>query len=159
VTFFGASAMRLETVGTVLEKACLCGGAEREQVPRLVLRDLTVALDWLHAHATAFVDLHPGNVILVGAGAARSAYLIDAESCSALGVQTFRTLGADKTPTATTDRRGLLLVLAWVLDVDRFRSGVARLESREDGEVEARELCGRYVSLETFVGEHLNEQQ
>jgi hypothetical protein len=164
VTFFGASAMRLDTVGTVLEKACLCGGAERELVARLVLRDLTVALDWLHAHATAFVDLHPGNVILVGAGAARRAYLIDAESCSALGVQTdapirpaFRTLGADKTPTAATDRRGLLLVLAWVLDVDRFRSGVARLESREAGEAEARELCGRYASLEAFVGEHLTD--
>jgi hypothetical protein len=166
VTFFGASAMRLDTVGTVLEKACLCVGEERDQVARLVLRDLPAALDWLLARATAFVDLHPGNVILVGAGTARRAYLIDAESCSALGVQTdapirpaFRTLGADKTPSAVTDRRGLLLVLAWVLDVDRFRSGVARLESREAGEAEARELCWRYASLEAFVEVHLKDER
>jgi hypothetical protein len=100
-------------------------------------------------------------VILVGADAARKAYLIDAESCSALGVRTdapirpaFRTLGVDQTPTVATDRHGLLLILAWVLDVDRFRSGVARLESREAGETEARALCGRYASLKAFVSEH-----
>jgi hypothetical protein len=29
VTFFGASAMRLDTVGTVLERVCLCSSAER----------------------------------------------------------------------------------------------------------------------------------
>jgi hypothetical protein len=158
MTFFGASAMRLDTVGTLLESVCLCSSIERETVARIVFRDLTAALNWLHTHATAFVDLHPGNVILVGAGAARQAYLIDAESCSALDVRTdapihpaFRTLGVDQTPTVTTDRHGLLLILAWVLDVDRFRSGVARFESRE-----ARALCGRYASLEAFVSEHLN---
>jgi hypothetical protein len=153
--------MRLDTVGTVLEKACLCVGEERDQVARLVLRDLPAALDWLLARATAFVDLHPGNVILVGAGTARRAYLIDAESCSALGVQTdvpirpaFRTLGADMTP-PRTPTGGLLLVLEWVLDVDRFRSGVARLD--EAGEAEARDLGWRYASLEAFVGQHLKD--
>lgn len=164
VTFFGASAIRLDTVGAVLERVCLCSAAEREMVARIVLRDLTAALNWLHARATAFVDLHPGNVILVGAGATRQAYLIDAESCSSLGVRTdapirpaFRTLGVDQTPTVATDQHGLLLILAWVLDVDRFRSGVARLESREAGETEARALCGRYASLEAFVNEHLKD--
>jgi hypothetical protein len=138
--------MRLDTVGTVLEKACLCVGEERDQVARLVLRDLPAALDWLLARATAFVDLHPGNVILVGAGTARRAYLIDAESCSALGVQT-------DVPIRPTG--GQLLVLEWVLDVDRFRSGVARLD--EAGEAEARDLGWRYASLEAFVGQHLKD--
>lgn len=162
VSFFGAPAIRLDTVGDVLERVCLCSAAERESVARVVLRDVGAALDWLHARNAAFVDLHPGNVILVGAGAARQAYLIDAESCGALGATSeapvrpaFRTLGADQVPTVETDRLGLMLVLAWVLDVQHFRSGVARLESREAGEAEACDLRERYASLEAFVGAHL----
>jgi len=34
-------------------------------------------------------------------------------------------------------------------------SGVARLDSRVAGETEARELCGRSVTLEEFVEQHL----
>lgn len=145
----------LETVGTVLEDMCLCDKSARKLLARVVHDHVTAALNWLHSLKTplAFVDLHPGNIIIRDG----CAYLIDCESCSPIGEPTnkpiraaFRTLGVDKTPTRETDMRGLLLVLAWIVDMDSFRSGVARIESREVGADKTVALLQKLQTIEDF---------
>lgn len=160
VQFFGVRpVLQLDAVGTVLEDACLCDANARAQLARVVHDDLRAALQWLHNRGLAFVDLHPGNVVIVG----DRAHLIDLESCSALGEPTtkpiraaFRTLGDDNTPTRDTDWRGLMLVLAWILDIDSFRTGVARTESRNAGADKAAALVKSLGTLEQFVDMYLS---
>lgn len=107
----------------------------------------------------AFVDLHPGNIVISNTG---RAFLIDLESSSTLGEPTtkpiraaFRTLAADNTPTRDTDSRGLLLVLAWILDVQAIRSAVARVDSRDAGADKVAALLSTQGSLDEFVRTHL----
>jgi hypothetical protein len=167
VDFCGvAPTLRLETVGTVLERECLCETATRMRVATMVLRDVGTALSWLHSQGLAFVDLHPGNVVLAtrSADGAQHAYLIDLESCSPLGAATqkpirgsFRTLAPDAIPSATTDKLALMLVLAWVLDVGAFRTGVARIEPREAGASDAAALLALFPSLEEFVAANMSK--
>jgi hypothetical protein len=160
VQFFGVRpVLQLDAVGTALEDACLCDADVRAQLARVVHDDVRAALQWLHDRGLAFVDLHPGNVVIVGG----RAHLIDLESCSALGVPTakpiraaFRTLGDNNTPTRDTDWRGLMLVLAWILDVDSFRTGVARTESRTAGADKAAALVQSLGTLEQFVDVYLS---
>lgn len=157
VELYGARpVLQLETVGTVLEDMCLCAENVREELARVVCNDVLVALNWLHSLESplAFVDLHPGNIVMCDG----RAYLIDLESCSALGEPTqkpireaFRTLDTTtNTPTQHTDKLGLMLVLAWIFDVDSFRSGIARLESREIGASQAATLLQKFASLDDF---------
>jgi hypothetical protein len=161
-----APTLRLETVGTVLERECLCETATRMRVATMVLRDVGAALSWLHSQGLAFVDLHPGNVVLAtgSTDGAQHAYLIDLESCSPLGTATqkpirgsFRTLALDAVPSATTDKLALMLVLAWVLDVAAFRTRVARIEPREAGASDAAALLALFPSLEEFVAANMSE--
>jgi hypothetical protein len=167
VDFCGvAPTLRLETVGIVLERECLCESGTRMRVAAMVLHDVGTALSWLHSQGLAFVDLHPGNVVLAtgSADGAQHAYLIDLESCSPLGTATqkpirgsFRTLALDAVPSATTDKLALMLVLAWVLDVEAFRTRVARIEPREAGASDAAALLALFPSLEEFVAVNMSE--
>jgi hypothetical protein len=116
--------------------------------------DIGAALTWLHEKGCAFVDLHPSNVVISGG----RAFLIDLESCSKLDKPTvapirasFRTVGDDVIPTRATDRLGLTLVLAWILDIDNFRSGVAGVESSDAGVEIATKMVQNRVQLEQTV--------
>jgi hypothetical protein len=167
VDFYGvAPTLRLETVGTVLERECLCETTTRMRVATMVLRDVGAALSWLHSQGLAFVDLHPGNIVIATSDddGAQHAYLIDVESCSPLGTATqkpirgsFRTLAPDAVPSAKTDKLALMLVLAWVLDVGAFRTGVACIEPREAGASDAAALLALFPSLEHFVAANMSE--
>jgi hypothetical protein len=149
VDFFGVRpVLQLDVVGTVLEDMCLCDDAARLQLARVVYHDVRVGLQWLHELKLAFVDLHPGNIVISSTG---RAFLIDLESSSKLGEPTtkpiraaFRTLGADNAPTRDTDSRGLLLVLAWILDIQAIRSAVARVDSRDAGADKAAAVLSRH---------------
>ena len=59
-----------------MEKCCLCTQLECKRIKDIVKRDITTALNFLHKKGLAFVDVHPGNIII----AEGKAYLIDVES-------------------------------------------------------------------------------
>jgi hypothetical protein len=154
VSLFGVRpVLWLETVGTVLED--MCSERVRVALACVVRDDIGAALTWLHEKGWAFVDLHPGNIVISGG----RAFLIDLESCSELDKPTdapicasFRTVGDDLIPTRATDRLGLTLVLAWILDLDQFRSHVAGVASlREAGVDIAKKLLQNIVKLEKTV--------
>lgn len=62
--------------GISLEKYCLCTQLECNRIKDIVKRDITKALNFLHDKGLAFVDVHPGNIII----AKGKAYLIDLDS-------------------------------------------------------------------------------
>ena len=107
-----------------------------------------ISLDYLHTKGFAYVDLHPGNLLIVkNPDAAETVYLIDFESmvplnekCDSLICRPeFRTVFDDKTPTKKTDYLGLILLIAWIFNFKKFRKNVPvslKLNIDEDSQSE-----------------------
>ena len=113
-------------------------------IAKLVDEKISTLLAALHAAGLVFVDIHPGNVVVVcdAAGAPIDAWLIDYECVCAVGTPLAekRILGrkefvprsySDDGATASTagDVESLRLVLAWILNVEGFRSLVSTARS------------------------------
>ena len=63
-----------------LQEICLCNENRRKTIHDKVRDDIGSALDFLHKKRLAFVDLHPGNILLITVGEKISAKLCDFES-------------------------------------------------------------------------------
>jgi hypothetical protein len=107
-----------------LEKHCVCRKADLDNTKVVVERDINAALAAIHAQGFAFVDVHPGNILMSANG--ERAMLIDIESMSPLGVPVDNVMiraqfapkslrvGGRCCPTAVTDNQSLKKVLAWL---------------------------------------------
>jgi DNA-binding helix-hairpin-helix protein with protein kinase domain len=62
----------------------VCRKADLDSTKVVVERDINAALAAIHAQGFAFVDVHPGNILMSANG--ERAMLIDIESMSPLGV-------------------------------------------------------------------------
>jgi len=118
--------------GVSLERICRCTPETRGDLLRVVHRDVSRALTLLHgaAPALAFVDLHPGNVIICTDAAAaaasgnnKCAKLIDCESVRTFGASLAdvpirpRFASLDKTTASQeSDAESFLYLLAWTVD-------------------------------------------
>ena len=72
--------LSMEDGGQCLEKLCLCCAITNKKIKDAVKRDIGDALDSFHEVGMAFVDLHPGNILLKEVGGEWKAKLVDFES-------------------------------------------------------------------------------
>ena len=63
-----------------LQDFCLCNSERGNEIYKTVKQDVTEALAFLHAKRLAFVDLHPGNILLIEEEGKTRAKLCDFES-------------------------------------------------------------------------------
>ena len=63
-----------------LQDFCLCNSERGDEIFEIVKRDVSKALDFLHDKELAFVDLHPGNILLIEEEGQTHAKLCDFES-------------------------------------------------------------------------------
>jgi len=109
-----------------LDMHCLCDSATRLKAAQTIVDAIVPLLELLHDQRHAFVDVHPGNIVM--SADASVAYLVDFESVTefdkaydVLPVRPgFRVVG-HKTVDASVDFKSLLLVLHWLLDTGGFR--------------------------------------
>jgi len=124
-----------------------------DAIAKLVKEKIRAQLDALHVLDWGFVDIHPGNVVVVcdADGTPTDAWLIDYECLCRLGtsVAEKRILGRkefvprsynerDARTSVAGDLESLDLVLAWILDVNAFRSSISSAQSGDSaaGEVQ-----------------------
>jgi hypothetical protein len=123
-----------------------------ESLAKRVFVDLSAALKALHDAKMTFVDIHPGNIVLAcDKGTWQTARLIDCESLCACGTslndkrillrkefspaEYVDTNNNDVKTTFKGDDTSLLLVFAWIVDEDKFRSaGMSSAKSGDSAE-------------------------
>jgi tRNA A-37 threonylcarbamoyl transferase component Bud32 len=117
--YYGA--IVLEPVGRPLLEECMCTEDDRNRIVRVVKRDVTHTLEWLHANGYAHMDVAPSNIVLTGFGDELEAYLIDAESITKLGAKAvsplqkaFVKLAKDHLAHKRCDIEALQLVLEYI---------------------------------------------
>ena len=62
-----------------LQEICLCNSERGAEIIKIVQRDVSEALEFLHEKELAFVDLHPGNILLIEEEGETRAKLCDFE--------------------------------------------------------------------------------
>jgi hypothetical protein len=163
--FFGLSdaLVFVDDGGVSLERVCRCTLQTRADLLRVVHRDVTRALALLHNAdpALAFVDLHPGNVIICTDAATgnKRAKLIDCESVRVFGASLSgvpmrpRFASLDKAVSSKeSDLESFLYLLAWV--VDEFCPTIREdLAHQEAFNTRKREICRKWPAPETLMSE------
>jgi len=144
--------------GTALEYLCRCTKAAQHELARVVHRGVTRALDWLHDGALAFVDLHPGNVIVYVDGDGKMhAKLIDCESVCACGSSLtevpvrprFASLH-NKTAGKQSDLESFVYLLAWI--VDEFCPTLREVEAHQKAfDLRKGEICAKWPTAEALI--------
>jgi hypothetical protein len=159
--FFGVqdALVFVDDGGSSLERVCRCTQAVRVDLLRAVHHDVSSALALLHNAQLAFVDLHPGNVIICTDAVTgnKRAKLIDCESVRAFGASLSgvpmrpRFASLDKTTASKeSDWESFVYLLAWVVDefCPTMREDIAHQATFN---TRKKELCGKWPTPQSLT--------
>ena len=148
--------------------------SERESLARLVLDHVGKALDAIHSVDFTFVDIHPGNVV-VARGATSEwlwARLVDCEWLCRVGtpLSDHRVLLRKEIAPAkyvemvgaetelAGDTTSLRLVLAWILDVEAFRTAVLSTAKSGDSNEGVKQWSNKKAAVLKRIDKWINKQ-
>jgi hypothetical protein len=148
-----------------LSSWCLCDPSDRVSVANAVWKAFEHVFARLHPKGWVLGDIHPGNVVMQQQEGEVSAHLIDFETVTNVAeeqgtMDTTRVLrrkmfqpvewdkGGPKKPSAQTDMESAVFVIAWILDVERFRTQYRYVKADDQNLITPKERILRRLNGE-----------